>query len=262
MKVCFLKFLGLFGLLILFACKPEVKISVPQKPSRFEFATYKDEPVFEDADLYTKKSKNIEVVTYDNLKIYLIDWNENGDFYEIGKDYIGVKPSSEPTPVIHILKDTNSINYNGIIYTSITSNRSLSISKTKKETTHADLYIIDRYIPIALRDGLVLNPKFERDTTVIYFWATWCLPCIETLKTLGPIDAELKAKGIDFIPVAYNCSNTAQFLKENSLPYKDYQITPEMSKLYHIYNLSKQFTFLKNQEMAIGNLDIKAYYPK
>ncbi len=135
-------------------------------------------------------------------------------------------------------------------------NNSKLVKTTNNEST--ELNMISEFTPIQLENGKTFYPEIVKDSTVLYFWATWCRPCIETLKNINV--QELESKGIEIIPIAYNCSGTKEFLKTNSLNFRDLIISEKSAKVYNIKALSKQYTFLKNGKISDENVNLKEYY--
>jgi len=211
-------------LLVTFALLLGCSRPTPPKIVTFEFAVYKDQPIFVDTYLYDKVSKQTQIVAVGDLQLYLVDWN--------GKTYAVVKKDDVFSADIVQFQSDVSLN------------------------------LVDQYFPVELIDGELLQPEFKKDTTVIYFWATWCGPCIKTLKNIGPNIEKLNAQGIDFIPVAYKCSDSKEFLTKNNLPFEDHIVTEKSAKYYNIQNLSKQYTFLADGQISEKNVDLKQFYDK
>lgn len=225
----------------------------------FEFAVYNNEPIFEDEHLYNKKIKNSINKLVKGVSIYLIDWNNNDKYFEKGIDYIGIKSSLDNIPTIERIEESNSLNINGKSYsTKIIDDNIQLVEKANLE--RVNLNLVTKYFPIELMGNKRLDIEFTSDSTVIYFWATWCAPCIETLKQIGPKNKKLKEIGINIIPVAYNCSDSKEFLERNNLPYENFQITEKSAQEYNIQSLSKQYTFLKDGSIADSNVKLRKYY--
>jgi len=248
-------------LLVTFALLLGCSRPTPPKIVTFEFAVYKDQPIFVDTYLYDKVSKQTQIVAVGDLQLYLVDWNGNDDFDEVGIDYIGTKTKLEMKPTLEQMKDSNYINWNGKTYAVVKKDDVFSADIVQFQSD-VSLNLVDQYFPVELIDGELLQPEFKKDTTVIYFWATWCGPCIKTLKNIGPNIEKLNAQGIDFIPVAYKCSDSKEFLTKNNLPFEDHIVTEKSAKYYNIQNLSKQYTFLADGQISEKNVDLKQFYDK
>lgn len=66
----------------------------------------------------------------------------------------------------------------------------------------------------------LLRPKAQEPRPLLVnFWATWCDPCREEFPDLVRIDAEYRARGLEFITISLDdtsqiATNVPQFLKE------------------------------------------------
>ena len=71
-----------------------------------------------------------------------------------------------------------------------------------------------------LKDQTESLSAFKGKVTVVYFWATWCVPCrIETPK-LVKLYADYKAKGVEVVGIALdNGDKVREFVKDNSVTY-------------------------------------------
>ncbi len=216
-------------------------------------------PIFEDEYMFDKVTKQYTTKLIDDSEIYLIDWNENQSFIDINEDYIGVKMSTENRPTIDVLVEENYITINGKSYLLSIEENDFVLEKFDTSVS-TNLNTLNTYFPIELTSGELLNPKFNVDTTIIYFWATWCKPCVETIKNVTPQLDELAANNIEFIPVAHDCGTCKEYLQENSMPYKYYHITEDHAKKVNIQFLSKQLTFLEDKSLAQKNTRLKNYY--
>lgn len=233
-----------------------MKITIFQY-GNFEFAVANNEPVFEDEYLYNKLLKKCVIEKINDIDIYLFDWNNNGQFKEIGKDYIGIKSNQENTPTIKKIDTINIITINGKSH-ELKIDNSKIILKELAYLKDAELNLITELTPIILENGNTYNPEIKNDSTVVYFWATWCKPCIETLINIDV--QKLNRSGIDFIPIAYNCSGSGEFLEKHHLNFEDLIISKKSAVMYNIKSLSKQYTILNNKTVATTNVNLKNYY--
>ena len=71
-----------------------------------------------------------------------------------------------------------------------------------------------------LNDKMESLAPFKGKVTVVYFWATWCVPCrVETPK-LVKLYAEYKAKGVEVVGIALdNGDKVRGFVKESNVTY-------------------------------------------
>jgi|GEM_PF-2590652 len=246
-------------LLLITGCR-QSKIQPEQKEyDTFSFAEMEGKPIFEDEYMFDKVSKRYLVRKVNEVELYYVDWDNNDKFDEIGTDYVGVKMETEYKPTLDILMDTNYITLNGQVNRLINNNL-----EPKMQGLHhyreTKLNSLTEYFPIELTSGKVLDPEFQMDTTIIYFWATWCKPCVETIKQITPKLDELRANSIDFIPVAHDCGACAEFIDEHDLPYNYFHITEKAATQVNIKSLSKQLTFLRDKKLAVRNTSLNKYY--
>ena len=75
----------------------------------YEYAVYKNAPIFEDEYLFPKELKNCLKVKDKNLEWFLVDWNNNGLYDEFGIDYLGLQSKLDEKPLLTILKERNYI---------------------------------------------------------------------------------------------------------------------------------------------------------
>ena len=254
-----MKYTILLILILAMSCKETKK--TPVKPATnyksFRYAIYNDAPIYEDEYLYPKQSKKALLIALDSIAFYQIDWDDDGLFGEIGVDYIGLKSKLEHKPIIEKLSTSNNIRINGNAYKVSSVDDELELEQIELDGS-VQLNLITEFAPIELEDGQIYDVESQADSVVIYFWATWCAPCIETLKRL-PLQ-ELKDDGIDFIPIAYNCSNSKEFLDANDLPFDDLRISEKSAQVYNIKSLAKQYTFLRDGAVSGVNVYLRGYY--
>ncbi len=241
---------------VAYSCRPNTEIK-EVKTAEFKFSVYNNMPIFEDEYLYDKKLKKCIIEETDEIDIYYIDWNNNGQFKELGIDYLGIKSEQEYKPTIVKIDTTNSLRLNGQAY-DLRIQDGLMNMTSGTNSIDSELHLITKLTPIVLENGDTFYPEFHQDTTVLYFWATWCRPCIETLKNID--NQKLNDSGIQLIPIAYNCSNSKQFLEGNKLPFEDLIISDESAVNYNIKSLSKQYSFLKNKKVSRKNVNLKEYH--
>lgn len=218
----------------------------------FQFSIHQDKPVFVDEYLYPKANKSYQQLNQDDKQWFLIDWNNNGKYHEIGIDYLGLKTVNQLKPILSLLNNRNyvKIDQDNYIIAKIDDFQSI---RRAKQSGKIQLSSISRFNNIKLINGEAYSLKTddENETYVIYFWATWCRPCINTLKN---IDIEkLKTNSIRFIPIAYNCSNIEKFLNDNHLNFQALEISEESAELYNLNSLPRYFVFDKFGKLLNNN---------
>ncbi|WP_369674733.1 TlpA family protein disulfide reductase, partial [Nonlabens dokdonensis] len=186
-----------------YSCKnPEQNITV-----NFEFAVYDNEPIFVDEYLYKKEIKNGIRLSENQTEWYLIDWNGNGIYNETGIDYYGVKSPFKRRPILSLLGENSTLNHNEISYSIKSNSEYRKLNETIFEPQNRISYI-SSFIPIELSDGntLISDNFINYDKTIIYYWATWCAPCVEKLEQVELNRKQLESKKINFVPIYYGCT--------------------------------------------------------
>lgn len=239
--------------LIFFICFSSCKKVTNTTKVTFEFAVYNDEPVFVDEYLYEKTSKNSIEFIENKLKWYLIDWNGNGIYNEKGIDYYGVKSPFKKRPIIAVLEETNLLNHNGITYAIHESTNYEELQKTAYKPLNTMSYISD-FMPIALTNGSTIDSTILKgyDKTVIYFWATWCAPCIEKLEAVKQHKEELALKKINFVPICYGCAydEIIALNERKELEVEPIEVTRNSALMYQLAGLPETYVFDKNGELV------------
>ena len=73
-----------------------------------------------------------------------------------------------------------------------------------------------------LKDDMASMDRFKGKVVVMYFWATWCVPCRVETPNLVKLNEDYKGKGKDVTVVGLALDNgdkVRQFVKDNSLTY-------------------------------------------
>ena len=73
-----------------------------------------------------------------------------------------------------------------------------------------------------LKDQMASMDRFKGKVVVMYFWATWCVPCRVETPNLVKLNEIYKNKGKDVVVVGLALDNgdkVRQFVKDNNLTY-------------------------------------------
>ena len=73
-----------------------------------------------------------------------------------------------------------------------------------------------------LKDQMASMDRFKGKVVVMYFWATWCVPCRVETPNLVKLNEAYKGKGKDVVVVGLALDNgdkVRQFVKDNDLTY-------------------------------------------
>jgi hypothetical protein len=219
---------------------------------------YKNAPIFEDEFLFPKELKNCLKIKDKNLEWFLVDWNNNGLYDEFGIDYLGLQSKLDEKPLLTILKERNYIKVDtqNYVIANISNYRNARKAATDKEV---DLTSMTKFVPIELTNKESLIPEFKTDFTIIYFWATWSRSSKEVLLFLDY--NKLKEASIDFIPIAYNCSNVERFIKENNLHFPPFECLAQGVEAYHLRSATEQFIFdQKGNLLNSDEINLEDYF--
>lgn len=226
----------------------------------FEFAVYDNEPIFVDEYLYKKENKNGIKFSSNDTEWYLIDWNNNGIYNDVGIDYYGVKSPFKRRPIVSLLEDVSILNHDEVTYTieSETNFRELKKSDFKPENS---VSYISNFIPIELSDGTILESNILRDyeKTVIYYWATWCAPCIDKLEQIELNRKQLDVEKVNFIPIYYGCTygDVIKLNEKKGLNFNPIEVSNRSAISYQIAGLPETYVFDKNGKLIAEKFSIK-----
>ena len=73
-----------------------------------------------------------------------------------------------------------------------------------------------------MKDQMASLAQFKGKVIVMYFWATWCVPCRVETPNLVKLNEEYKAKGKDVQVIGLALDNgdkVREFVKDNSITY-------------------------------------------
>jgi len=254
MKKIFTIVLFLFGLMI--SCSNPKSETIES----FEFAIYDDLPIFEDEYLYSKEFRKGLKFISDETEWYLIDWNQNGIYSEIGVDYYGVKSPFKNRPIVAILKEENFLKHNEKTFSieKETNFRSLKVTSLKLDNK---ISYISNFIPIELTDGSVLeNAILESyDKTVIYYWATWCAPCVKKLEQVENNRKQLERLNINFIPIYSGChlNEVIELNEKKGFNFAPMEVSEKSAVSYQISGLPETYVFDKNGNLIAERFELE-----
>ena len=226
------------------------------KDNVFLFYIDENKPVFDDKYLFSPTPKKYIKRNMGKIEWYLIDWNENNIYDEVGIDYIGVKNKFDQNPYIELLKDRVYINFNGKTFITQSKDHYKTVQKSDKYIG-GKLNIITKIVPLVLEDGSIYIPETDKDTLVLYFWATWCAPCVKKVKYANENISKINESGIDFIPVAYKCSGIKDFFEKNNINFQPLTASDKTGNDYRLFSLPKTFVFNKKGELTGNRFNIK-----
>ncbi|MEM6723595.1 MAG: redoxin domain-containing protein [Bacteroidota bacterium] len=209
------------------------------------------------AELYLGDEVQRQVQTwriYDDY-FYLVDWDQNGRFTDVGTDLIGADklkawpPEFRPLPSRTILK---------------TARQTIAFTPSENLSHSFDLALaedsVDLELIAQLPDCLALqNPALDNaltaalntsDPMVLYFWATWCKPCVKKIKQLALTD--FQADGRRYIPICVQSSlNSLEALQANhKLDFPPFLLADAEAKALGIYQVPTTL-FLDQEKRAI-----------
>jgi thiol-disulfide isomerase/thioredoxin len=223
----------------------------------FSFAVFQNKPVFEEEYLYPQVAKKYRLLSQQGIQWYLIDWNDDGRYDEPNIDYMGLSDNTALRPVLTRLKATNSFKVDDQTY-AVDSTSDYQIARRIKFADEVELSTITRFNQIELINGEIFDLAPKKERTILYFWATWCQPCIRTLKEVDL--KKLERDDVELIPIAYDCTNVERFLNENDLEFSPLEISEQSADLYNLNALPKQYVFDQDGSLSGAKIDLKVYY--
>ncbi|MGG6230367.1 TlpA family protein disulfide reductase [Tenacibaculum sp. SDUM215027] len=251
---------ALIILFIFFQVFISCKNPEPNITESFEFAVYDNEPIFVDEYLYQYENKNGIKLRANQTEWYLIDWNGNGIYNEIGIDYYGVKSPFKRRPILSLLEQTSTLNHNEITYSIENKTGFKELNKTVFEPQNDISYISD-FIPIELSDGNTVNSDIfkDYDKTVIYYWATWCAPCVEKLEQVESNRKKLKLQKVNFVPIYYGCSygDVIKLNEKKGLNFNPIEVSNRSAISYQLAGLPETYVFDSNGKLIAEHFDVE-----
>jgi len=251
---------ALFILFIFFQICNSCKNPEPDITESFEFAVYDNEPIFVDEYLYQNENKNGIKLSVNQTEWYLIDWNGNGIYNEIGIDYYGVKSPFKRRPILSLLEQTSSLNHNEVTYSIENKTGFRELNKTVFDPQNDISYISD-FIPIELSNGNIVNSDIlkDYDKTVIYYWATWCAPCIEKLEKVELNRKKLELQKVNFVPIYYGCTygDVIKLNERKGLKFNPIEVSNRSAISYQLAGLPETYVFDNNGKLIAENFDVE-----
>lgn len=225
----------------------------------FEFAVYENAPMFIDEYMYDKEVRQAKRITVNDIEWFLIDWNKNGRFNDIGIDYFGVKSAFRKRPICEVLKQQNYLNHNLSTYLVDKESEFLIPKHVEYNPTNSLSYITE-FIPLELGDGTLFNNSdFKKyNKTVIYFWATWCKPCLRTLDKVNKESELLNSKRINFIPIYYQSSHkdVEALFTENNYSFKPIGVSDRGALTYHLESMPTVYVFNSEGKLIAEDFEL------
>jgi len=92
----------------------------------------------------------------------------------------------------------------------------------------SDSAYVESALPEMMDQDQLLNRinSSESDVTVVNFWATWCLPCVEEFPDFVQFGKDFEAKGVEVVFVSAdtedNMPGVVSFLRGQNVPWHSY----------------------------------------
>lgn len=166
---------------------------------------YENEPIYKDTYLYPTEVKNVTNRKINDYDIFFTDWNNDSIFTEVGVDYFGFNIEGESLPKLFLLDTVNHFMLNGkvLAYCPLANN----IEDAKHPGGDIPTFI-DQLLPLPLIENDTIKFDLE-DDVILYFWASWCAPCIQKLEKINLEWDAWSNKKYRFIPVALESSKSS-----------------------------------------------------
>ncbi len=211
-----------------------------------EVPIFENRPIYEDSYLYPQEGKGITRRTINDQELILIDWNNDSIFTEVGVDYYGFEIPGEAVPRMFPLKSTNRFERNGQIMAYDPLANTLSASNITPGSEIPSF--LDEIAPIQLSDGQLLEFA-DTENAVIYFWASWCAPCIRKLIAINNSWDDWSQKGYRFIPVALQSDDQSivNIYQRNAFQFPLYIGEENTAKSYWVSSFPTAYLFEKGR---------------
>ncbi len=163
-------------------------------------------PVCEEEYLYVKAQREVVEETVNaELKLVYLDWNGDSIFNETGVDFFGFVNNDGSYSCFHPLKDQNTLLINGEFYEMRPLNYNVYSLLPKYVGEEEEVISFNSQMEsIQLEGGVELSlSDYPKNKSIIYFYATWCKPCIKTLVDYNEANCE---QDFNFFPIALESS--------------------------------------------------------
>lgn len=163
-------------------------------------------PVCEDEYLYIETVRNSVEINYQNeFKIVYLDWNKDGIFREKGVDYFAMKFPDGNLSCYHLVDYIDTVLFNDRVLA--LDHLKMEFIQIEGENKFVEKKFMTKFSSVLLYDTSALAMEgFEFDDSVVYFYASWCGPCIEKLKIINDFKCDLTK---NFIPIALQSSQSS-----------------------------------------------------
>jgi thiol-disulfide isomerase/thioredoxin len=179
----------------------------PKRPiKRITVYTDNVRPICEEEYLYVKEQREVvEDVVNAGLKLVYLDWNGDSIFNESGVDFFGFVNNDGSYSCFHPLKAQNTLLVNGEFYEMRPLNYKVYSVLPKYVDEEAEIVSFNSQVKtLQLEGGVELSLNdYPKDKSIIYFYATWCKPCIKTLVAYNEASCE---QDFNFLPIALESS--------------------------------------------------------
>ena len=108
----------------------------------------------------------------------------------------------------------------------------------------------------------MLQNSFQNKAIIIDLWATWCAPCIQDMKSSGPIKKELKSMPVEIVYVCTNSSTIEKWEKkiietktEGTHIYIDKKLTSAFLETFELQGYPSYLFFDNNGEFHENVID-------
>ncbi len=103
------------------------------------------------------------------------------------------------------------------------------------------------------------DENYRGKILVVDWWATWCVPCIQSLPKMKELSAKYKSKGVEFIGVSLDrpeaeggLKSLLEFVKKNEMPWPQYYLNGDATfqTLYKVAQIPTVFVVDKDGKIV------------